>query len=119
MTNLALRRGDVVVAALSGDFGKPRPAVVVQSDLFNPTHASVVVAPVSSDITGFDLFRVPVAPLVSNGLRAPSEIMIDKAGAARRDRIRKRIGRLTPAQMRLVDAGLRIWLDLPSTKSNL
>ena len=35
------RRGDVVICVLSGDYGKPRPAVVVQSDLFNPTHASI------------------------------------------------------------------------------
>ena len=30
-----IKRGDIVTCALSGDYGKPRPAVVVQSDLFN------------------------------------------------------------------------------------
>lgn len=35
------QRGEIVVCVLSGDYGKPRPAVVVQSDLFNPTHASI------------------------------------------------------------------------------
>ena len=32
-----IKRGDIVTCALSGDYGKPRPAVVVQSDLFNKT----------------------------------------------------------------------------------
>jgi hypothetical protein len=38
-----MKRGDVVTVALQGDLGKPRPAVIVQSDHFNPTHASVTV----------------------------------------------------------------------------
>ena len=45
---MRLRRGDVVTVAASGDFGKPRPAVVVQSDAFPPEHASVVVCQMTS-----------------------------------------------------------------------
>jgi mRNA-degrading endonuclease toxin of MazEF toxin-antitoxin module len=43
-----MRRGDVVTVAVSGGYGKPRPAIVVQSDLLNDTHASVVVCLVTS-----------------------------------------------------------------------
>lgn len=113
-----LRRGDVVVSALAGDYGKPRPAVVVQSDLFNPTHASVTLCPMSSEITGLDLFRIGVSPAAANGLRQPSEVMVDKVGAVARQRIRGRIGRLSGAQMKLVDRALRVWLDLAITQSN-
>ncbi|MHB8211101.1 MAG: type II toxin-antitoxin system PemK/MazF family toxin [Acidithiobacillus sp.] len=30
-----MNRGAVVVVALQGDYGKPRPALVVQSDMFS------------------------------------------------------------------------------------
>jgi mRNA interferase MazF len=36
-----MKRGDVATVALPGNLGKRRPAVIVQSDHFNPTHASV------------------------------------------------------------------------------
>jgi mRNA interferase MazF len=39
---MEIKRGDVVICAGPGDYGKPRPAVVVKSDLFNRTHSSVV-----------------------------------------------------------------------------
>ena len=29
-----MKRGDVVIVSAPGDFGKPRPAVVIQSDIF-------------------------------------------------------------------------------------
>jgi mRNA interferase MazF len=51
------RRGDIVLTVLSGDYGKPRPVVVIQSDLFNETHASLVLCPISSEITGLTVFR--------------------------------------------------------------
>jgi mRNA interferase MazF len=109
------QRGDVVVCALAGDFGKPRPAVVVQSDLFNQTHASVVLCPISSEATGLTLFRVPIPASQASGLREDSEVMVDKIGAVRRERVRQRIGALTRAQMSLMDRALRLWLELPAS----
>ncbi|HEV3076187.1 MAG TPA: type II toxin-antitoxin system PemK/MazF family toxin, partial [Thermoanaerobaculia bacterium] len=45
-----MRRGSIVVVAAKGPYtGKPRPALVVQSDLFNPTHSSVTICPITSD----------------------------------------------------------------------
>jgi mRNA interferase MazF len=63
-----LKRGDVVVVALAGDYGKPRPALVVQSDLFNETHASVTVVPVTSTLVDAPIFRLTVEPSPANGL---------------------------------------------------
>jgi len=57
-----LKRGDLVVVALPGDYGKPRPALIVQADLFNETHASVTVVPVTSTIVDAPLFRLTVEP---------------------------------------------------------
>jgi len=108
-----------VVCVFSGDYGKPRPAVVVQSDLFNGTHASIVVCPISSEVTGLDLFRISLEPSSANGLRKASEVMIDKLGPAGIHRIRRKIGRLSAGQMSLVDRALRLWLDLPVKENNL
>jgi mRNA interferase MazF len=51
-----VRRGDVVIIAMQGDYGKPRPALVIQSDLFNDTHSSITVAPVTSTIVDAHCF---------------------------------------------------------------
>ena len=55
---LLMERGDIIICALSGDYGKPRPAVVIQSDLFNPTHASITVCPITSHLIEAPLFRL-------------------------------------------------------------
>ena len=114
MTEPIFHRGDVVVCILSGDYGKPRPAVVVQSDLFSETHASVVLCPISSDVTGLSLFRVAIPASEASGLRKDSEIMVDKITAARRARVSRRIGRLSRGQLSLVDGAMRTWLELPA-----
>lgn len=88
---------------------------MVQSNLFNASHGSVVLCPISSDLTGYSVFRVTLRLAETTGLRADSEVMVDKAGAVERERIRQRIGRLTSSQMRLVDQALQVWLDLPPT----
>lgn len=46
-----MERGDIVICVLSGDYGKQSPAVVIQSDLFNPTHSSITVCPMTSHLT--------------------------------------------------------------------
>lgn len=107
-----MKRGDVVVVAIQGDYGKPRPALVIQSDLFNETHASVTVAPVTSTIVDAPLFRLTVDPSSSNGLRSLSQIMVDKAVAVRRDRIGQAIGRLDDSTMIRVNRAVALWLGL-------
>lgn len=106
------RRGDIVLTVLSGDYGKPRPALVIQSDLFNETHASFVLCPISSELTGLTAFRVQLSASEATGLRVDSEVMIDKMIAAKRERIRRRIGHARPEQLAAVDRALRLWLNL-------
>lgn len=109
---MEMNRGDVVICAAPGDYGKPRPAVVVQSDFFNATHPSVVVCPISSEQMDTPLFRVALSPTAGNGLRKDCDVMVDKLMALRRDRIRRRAGKLTNAEMDQVDSILRMWLHL-------
>lgn len=107
------RRGTVVLCTASGDYGKPRPAIVCQSDLFHSTHASFVVCPITSYLTEAPLFRIRLRASKANGLKFPSDIMVDKMAAIRRDRIKAVINRLTDSQMKRVDDALRPWLGLP------
>lgn len=109
---LSVHRGDVVLVVGPGDCGKPRPAVVVQSDLFNETHASLTVCPITSSLVDAPLFRVTVAPSPTNGLERQSQVMVDKVQTFRRDRLRKRVGSLPPPLMAGVEAALRLWLRL-------
>lgn len=107
-----MKRGDLIVVAMPGDYGKPRPALVIQSDLFNETHASVTVAPVTTTIVDAPLFRLTVDPSSSNGLRSVSQIMVDKTTAVRRDRIGSAIGHLDDGSMLRVNRALALWLGL-------
>ena len=107
-----MKRGDVVVVVMQGDYGKPRPALVIQSDLFNDAHSSVVVVPVTSTIIDAPLFRLTLDPTPSNGLRAVSQIMVDKVTAVRRDRIGKAVGRLDDSTMMRVNRAIALWFGL-------
>jgi mRNA interferase MazF len=89
-----MKRGDVVIVAATGDYGKPRPAVIVQTDAFPETHASVVICQMTSEIVDAPDFRVTIDPSEENGLRVRSQIMADKPVTVRRARIRELIGRL-------------------------
>ena len=89
-----MNRGDVVTVVATGDYGKPRPAVIVQTDALPATHASVVVCQMTSDCSDAADFRVTIDPTVKNGLRVRSQVMADKPVTIRRERIGSRVGRL-------------------------
>jgi len=106
-----MRRGDLVTVAMQGDFGKPRPALVIQSDQFD-AHATVTVLLVSSTLTDAPLFRLTVDPTPENGLRTRSQVMADKAITVKRDRIGRVIGRLGDDAMIAVNRSLLLWIGL-------
>jgi mRNA interferase MazF len=90
-----MKRGDVVLVALQGDYGKPRPAVILQSDLITAEESdSVIVCPMTNDVTSMREFRVRVDPNPANGLRVRSEVMVEKLAGVPRRRLREVIGQL-------------------------
>lgn len=107
-----IHRGDIVICALAGDYGKPRPAVVVQSDLFNPTHASITVCPVTSHRLDAPLFRLPLPANSKTGLEKVSQIMVDKIVAIRSDKVSQKIGALNAKQQTVLDKAAKLWLGL-------
>ena len=109
--NPAVKRGDLVTVALPGDFGKPRPALVIQSDLF-ADHATVTVLPVTTAATEAPLFRLPVDPSPQTGLREPSFVMVDKAMSIRSEKLGAAFGRLADADMIRVNRALALFLGI-------
>lgn len=89
-----MKRGDVVTVAASGDYGKPRPAVIVQTDALPAEHASVIVCQMTSDIAEAPDFRITIEPTEKNGLRTRSQVMADKPVTILRERVGRRIGSL-------------------------
>jgi len=106
-----VKRGDLVTVAVSGDYGKPRPALIVQADAFD-LHPSVIVLPLTSEMHDAPLVRVKVAAGESTGLRIPSQIMVDKATAIPRVKLGVRIGQVDEATMQAVSQALRGFLGL-------
>jgi mRNA interferase MazF len=109
---MPIRRGDVVTVAISGDFGKPRPAVVVQSDAFPETYLSVIVCQMTSDLINGHMTRVTIEPAAENGLGLRSQVMVDKPITVLRRRIGSTIGRLPPEDMVRVDSALAFVMGL-------
>ena len=100
-----LRRGDIVTIAVSGDYGKPRPALVVQSDTFDDL-TSIMVVRLTSELHDWPAFRVTIEPSAENGLRVSSQAMIDKTTAVPRSKIGSVIGHVDAATMRIVSRAL-------------
>jgi len=108
-----IARGDIVVVAAKGPYtGKPRPAVVVQSDLFTPTHSSVTICPITSDCVDAPLFRLPLPPGDRTGLEVVSQIMADKPISVPAGAIVTKVGHCNDDEMAVLSDALRLWLSL-------
>ena len=104
-----MKRGDLVTIALQGDFGKPRPALIIQSDLFNE-HPSITIVPVTGELLELSLFRITVNASKLNGLSKPSQIMIDKPQTVTREKVGATLGRLEDELMLSVNRALAVFL---------
>lgn len=107
-----MKRGDIVIVSIQGDYGKPRPAVIVQSDLFNDTHSSIILCPLTSDIQDAPLFRLTIEPNKDNGLTKQSQIMIDKVTALKRERVVQNIGHIDDDSMIKLNRSLALFLGI-------
>jgi mRNA interferase MazF len=106
-----VRRGDLVTVALQGDYGKPRPALVIQADQFADL-GSVVILPITSTLVDAPLLRPTVEPSPDNGLRKASQIMLDKPMTVKTDKIGAAFGHLDDASMVSVNRSLALVLGL-------
>ena len=102
---------DLITVAFPGDFGKPRPALIVQADLFEAT-GTVTVLLISATFVEAPLIRLAVQPSALNGLRKPSQVMIDKVMSVRRDRVGEVFGRLEAKALVAVSRSLAVFLGV-------
>ena len=106
------KRGDLVLAASSGDYGKPRPNLVIQSNAFS-NMPSVTVCPLTSDLqTIAPLFRITLEPTTENGLHLPSQIAVDKITTLPITRIAVRLGTADDDVMLQVTRALAVFLGI-------
>jgi mRNA interferase MazF len=107
-----MQRGDFVLAAVPGDFGKPRPALVVQSNLYSGL-PSVALCPLTSDLRDdAPTLRILVEPSETNGLHKPSQIAIDKVTTVSTSRLRDTIGQADEQLMLKVTRSLAVFLAI-------
>ncbi len=112
MAEVLVRRGQFVTVATSGDYGKPRPALVVQSDLFAEL-PSAVICPLTTMLRNdADLFRLEVEPSTRNGLREVSQIAIDKITVVPVAKIGDAIGEADDALLLRVNRALALFLGI-------
>lgn len=106
-------RGDIVVVAARGAYtGKPRPALVVQSDAFNPTHASITICPITSDCVDAPLFRISLPAGKRTGLELQSQVMVDKIVSLPAATLGRRIGRVESSELDQIAMALQTWLSI-------
>ncbi|EJT06196.1 type II toxin-antitoxin system PemK/MazF family toxin [Rhizobium sp. CCGE 510] len=106
-----MRRGDIVTVAITGDFGKPRPALIIQADQFDAT-GTVTVLLISSTLIDAPLIRPTIEPTTLSGLRKVSQVMVDKTMSVKRDRIGPKIGRLEDDTLLAVTRSLAVFLGI-------
>lgn len=106
-----LKRGDVVTVAAQGDYGKPRPAIIIQSDVLNAAD-SVLVALLTSSTADAPLYRLTVEPTAGNGLKVVSQVMVDKIMAYPRAKCGPVIGHLSGADMLALNTMLSVMIGL-------
>lgn len=106
-----MRRGDFVTVTMQGDFGKPRPALVIQADPFHE-HATLTVLPLTSTLVAAPLLRITVPPSADNGLQKPSQVMVDKAMTVKRDKIGPTFGRIGVDALVEVERCLAVFLGI-------
>ena len=107
-----MKRGDFVTIVVQGDFGKPRPALVIQTDRVGDDFPSVTVLPVTSMVVPGQLIRVTVVPSTENGLQKVSQVLVDKAMTVKREKIGETLGAIDADGMKEVERNLAVFLGI-------
>jgi mRNA interferase MazF len=107
-----LKRGQLISIAMQGGFGKPRPALIIQSDMFNESHATITVALITSDLIDAPIFRVNIDPTEENGLNHKSQIQVDKMMTIKKDKVGSVIGKSDDATMIKINRAMALWVGL-------
>ncbi|BBZ52948.1 type II toxin-antitoxin system PemK/MazF family toxin [Mycobacterium heidelbergense] len=115
-----MRRGDIwqvdLEPARGSEANKQRPAVVVSNDRANAAATSlgrgvVTVVPVTSNIDKIYPFQVPLSAATS-GLAVESKAQAEQVRSIAAQRLLRRIGQVSAAELAAIDDALRLHLTL-------
>jgi len=107
-----VKRGEIWIVAGGKDYaGKPRPAVILQDDRFDRT-GSITLCAFTTDPTDAPLFRLPIEPSESNGLRALCRLMVDKITTVPKAKVGVRIGRLADEDIVRLNRAILVFLGI-------
>ncbi len=104
-------RGDLVTISMQGDFGKPRPALVIQANQFSE-HTSATVLTITSTLVAAPLLRITIQPSPENGLQKLSQVVVDKTLTVKRDKIGPAFGRIDADALVEVERCLAVFLGI-------
>ena len=107
-----MQRSDVVILATGSGYGsKPRPALLIQSDLLvaKPT---VILLGFTSAIREDLRWRPIFDATPDNGLQTRSALMADSPFIAPRERVGRIVGRFSVSEMSRAESALAIVLGL-------
>ena len=96
---MKIKQFDIWIADLEPqrgtETGKVRPVLIVQTNLLNNEHPSVIICPVTTNVEkDSDILRVHIRKGIAN-LKIESDIMIDQIRAVDNRRLLNKIGELT------------------------
>jgi mRNA interferase MazF len=112
-----MKRGEIWTAAAGlGYAGKPRPVAILQDDRFDATDSITIVA-FTTDPADAPLFRLPVEPDETNGLRASGRLMVDKITTIPKAKLGTRIGRLSDKDMLRLNRAVLVFLGVAGTST--
>ena len=107
-----MKRGEIFTVAAGGGYGgKPRPAVIIQSDGFDQT-SSVSLCLFTGDSVEAPLYRLAIEPSAATGLAQRSWLMVDKVVTVRRQNLGKLLGRLLDEDVLRLNRALAVFLGL-------
>ncbi|MBK8460442.1 MAG: type II toxin-antitoxin system PemK/MazF family toxin [Micropruina sp.] len=106
-----MKRGEIWTVAGGVYAAKPRPALIIQEDLFGET-TSVTVVPLTSTLTDAPFLRVRISNSDLAGLDRVNDIMVDKLTTIHRSNVHNRLGRLASEQLVEVEQALMAFLGL-------
>jgi len=109
---MKFKKFDIWLADLNPRFGaepgKTRPVIIIQTDLLPKTHPTVIILPVTSQVhKNVTILRVHLDQNI-NGLKSPSDILIDQVRSIDKKRLQRKLGTLTEQQKEKVLKNTRI-----------
>jgi mRNA interferase MazF len=111
-----IQQFDIWIADLNPKFGtepgKVRPVVIIQTDLLNKVHPSVIICPISTNvIKDTEILRVHLKKGQAS-LKKDCDILVDQIRAIDRLRLKEKLGSLPEVAKNILKENLKVVLDL-------